>query len=64
MSERRRSKRLLPTIWFPFPLGKGLLQTIRFPFPLGKGLGVRFLAQFAMPIEGRGTIEESVLRYD
>jgi hypothetical protein len=24
------------------PLGKRLLTTIRFPFPLGKGLGVRF----------------------
>jgi hypothetical protein len=26
----------------PFPQGKRLLRTIRFPFPLGKGLGVRF----------------------
>ena len=28
---------------FPFSGGKRLLQTIRFPFPRGKGLGVRFL---------------------
>ena len=26
------------------PPGKRLLPTIRFPFPLGKGLGVRFFA--------------------
>ena len=43
------AKGLLPTIWFSFSHLKRLLQSIWLPFPLGKGLGVRFFGPTSIP---------------
>jgi N-acetylgalactosamine kinase len=47
---------------FTFPRGKGLLPTIRFPFPLGKGLGVRLSATFTTPAANSGWTGDELAR--